>query len=73
MGYSWQNKGSASGLSFTYSNDVYTYNSLTNQLDLVGSSKTIRTQDLMFVFRNLQNATIENNELKVFVNHYKLF
>lgn len=72
MGYSWENKGSASGLSFTYGNDVYTYNSLTNSLDLVGSSKTIRTQDLMFVFRNLQNATIENNELKVFVNHYRL-
>ena len=70
--YSWDNKGSASGLSFTYGNQVYTYDAIGNKLDLVGSSKTIRTQDLMFVFRNLQNANIENNELKVFVNHYKL-
>lgn len=72
MGYTWNNKGSASGLSFTYGSYVYTYDSINNEFDIVGSSKTIRTQDLMFVFRNLQNAVIENNSLKVFVNHYKL-
>ena len=73
MAYTWVNKGSASGLSFTYGNSIYTYNAGTGQLDYVGSGgRTTRTQDLMFVFRDLENAIIENNTLKVYVNHYKL-
>ena len=73
MGYSWVSKGSAIDKSFTYGNSVYKYNSISNTLDYISSSgKTARKQDLMFVFRNLQNAVVENNELKIYVNYYKL-
>lgn len=72
MGYTWDNKGSASNLSFTFGNYVYTYDSLNNVLVHTGDTNTTRTHDLMFIFNNLQNATIENNSLKVYVRHYKL-
>ena len=73
MGYSWVSKGSASGLSFTYGNQLYTYNAITNTLDLQsGSSHTSRTKDLVMVVNDLSKLTIENNAFKIFVNHYKL-
>ena len=70
MGYTWVNKGSAIGKTFVYGNTLYQYDSLNNKM--VAISTPPRKLDLMFVFRNLQNAVIENNELKVFVNHYNL-
>lgn len=73
MGYSWVDKGSASGLSFTYGNQLYTYNAITNTLDLQSSSShTSRTKDLVMVVNDLSKLTIENNSFKIFVNHYKL-
>lgn len=73
MGYSWVNKGSASGLSFTFGNSVYTYNAITNTLDLQSSSShTSRTKDLIMVVNDLSKLTIENNSFKIYINHYKL-
>ena len=73
MGYSWVNKGLASGLSFTYGNYVYKYNALSNELELQqGGSNETRKKDLVFVLRDLSNIEIENNSFKVYVNHYRL-
>lgn len=73
MGYTWVNKGSASGLSFTYGNDIYTYDALNNELNKIqGSTTDTRITDLMFVFKNIPTSAINGNTLKVFVNHYKL-
>lgn len=74
MGYSWVNKGSASGLSFIYGNSVYTYNSLNNTLDPVGNTGTTRTKDLVMVLdlSKMTNDNIVNNSFKIYVNHYKL-
>lgn len=73
MGYTWINKGSASGVYFEYGNNIYEYDAINNELNVIqAESKTTRTQDLLFVFRNLEKAHIENNELKVYVNHYAL-
>lgn len=73
MGYSWVSKGSSNGLSFTYGNSIYTYNAITNTLDLQSSSShTSRTKDLIMVVNDLSKLTIENNSFKIFVNHYKL-
>ena len=73
MGYSWVSKCSASGLSFTYGNSIYTYNAITNTLDLQGgSSHTSRTKDLIMVVNDLSNLEIVNNSFKIYINHYKL-
>lgn len=75
MGYSWVSKGSASGLSFTYGNQLYTYNAITNTLDLQSSSShTSRTKDLVMVLdlSKMTSDNIVNNSFKIFVNHYKL-
>lgn len=73
MGYSWVSKGSSVDVSFTYGNSVYKYDTITNQLVFVSNiGRTARNKDLMFVFKNLQNAIVENQELKVCVNYYKL-
>ena len=73
MGYTWDNKGSAINLSFTYGNDVYTYDALNNELKKIqGSTTDTRITDLMFVFKNIPASAIKNNTLKVFVNYYKL-
>ena len=73
MGYTWVNKGLASGLSFTMGNYVYKYNGLTNTLEpQTGGSNETRKKDLLFVLRDLQNIEIENNAFKIYVNHYRL-
>ena len=73
MGYSWVSKGSANWLSFTYGNSIYTYNAITNTLDLQSSSShTSRTKDLIMVVNDLSKLTIENNSFKIYINHYSL-
>ena len=72
MGYHWTNKGSAVDVSFTYGNDVYTYDAINNVLIEVGSAKATRTNDLVFVLRNLENVEIVDNAFKIYINHYPL-
>lgn len=72
MGYHWTNKGNASGVSFTFGNNVYTYDAINNVIKQIGSAKTTRKNDLVFVLRNLENAEIVNNAFKIYINHYPL-
>lgn len=72
MGYHWTYKGSASGVSFTFGNNVYTYDAINNVIKQIGSAKTTRKNDLVFVLRNLENAEIVNNAFKIYINHYPL-
>ena len=72
-GYSvWENQGDVLGAIFTYGNYLVEYDTITHSLVKIGNALPTRTKDLMFVFRNIDDITIENNSFKIFVNHYKL-
>ena len=67
--FKWQEEGNADGLYFTYNNTLYQYNASSQHFNQI-SGFEINRDDLMFIVRNMEDATINDNELKLSINHY---
>ena len=64
----WDDYGSASDKYFTYNNTIYQYIASRNYFIQVRALQS--RSDLMFIVKNMENANITDNELKLSINYY---